>query len=83
MTPPKTQSETAFEAHHHRYGASTCGAPPVGLLSGSDLLHLQAFLSHEKLSTVAIYTHIGIARLKELHQAMHPTVAMGGTWVGA
>jgi integrase/recombinase XerD len=57
--------------HIWRHSAAT-----ALLEAGMDLRHLQAFLSHEKLSTVAIYTHVGIARLKELHQAMHPTAAL-------
>ena len=42
-----------------------------------DLRHLQAFLGHANLNTVAIYTQVGIKALKDLHQAMHPAAGIG------
>ena len=41
-----------------------------------DLRHLQAFLGHANLNTVAVYTQVGIKALKDLHQAMHPAASM-------
>ena len=41
-----------------------------------DLRHLQAFLGHANLNTVAVYTQVGIKTLKDLHQAMHPATGL-------
>ena len=41
-----------------------------------DLRHLQAFLGHANLNTVAVYTQVGIKALKDLHQAMHPAAVL-------
>ncbi len=43
-----------------------------------DLRHLQAFLGHANLNTVAVYTQEGIKALKDLHQAMHPAASAKG-----
>jgi len=51
--------------------------PTLALLeAGMDLRHLQAFLGHANLNTVAIYTQVGIKALKDLHQAMHPVAGL-------
>ena len=40
------------------------------------LRHLQVFLGHANLNTVAVYTQVGIKALKDLHQAMHPAASL-------
>lgn len=37
-----------------------------------DLRHLQTFLGHANLNTVAVCAQVGIKALKDLYQAMHP-----------
>ncbi|HEX9640933.1 MAG TPA: tyrosine-type recombinase/integrase, partial [Candidatus Krumholzibacteria bacterium] len=59
--------------HIWRHSAAT-----ALLEAGMDLRHLQAFLGHANLSTVSIYTQVGIKALKDLHQAMHPAAALPG-----
>jgi integrase/recombinase XerD len=59
--------------HIWRHSAAT-----ALLEAGMDLRHLQAFLGHANLSTVSIYTQVGIKALKDLHQAMHPAEALPG-----
>jgi integrase/recombinase XerD len=57
--------------HIWRHSAAT-----ALLEAGMDLRHLQAFLGHANLNTVAVYTQVGIKALKDLHQAMHPAASM-------
>ena len=40
--------------------------------AGADVRYLQALLGHTKLSTTAIYAHVSIAKLREVHQRTHP-----------
>src|SRR5690606_2272687 len=39
------------------------------LEGGADIRYVQAMLGHAQLSTTEIYTHVSIAKLKEVHQA--------------
>ncbi len=56
-----------FSPHSLRHSIAT------HLLSaGMDVRSLQAFLGHQKISTVALYTHLDIQRLKKGYQNFHP-----------
>ena len=46
------------------------------LNKGMDMRSLQAFLGHQKISTVALYTHLDIKRLKSGYQDFHPRSEM-------
>ncbi|GAC1541226.1 MAG: hypothetical protein NVS3B12_28660 [Acidimicrobiales bacterium] len=39
---------------------------------GADIRHIQEMLGHANLATTERYTHVAIARLKEVHDACHP-----------
>jgi len=47
------------------------------LEGGADVRALQEILGHAQLSTTAIYTHISIGRLQEVHRRTHPAF---GAW---
>jgi integrase/recombinase XerD len=42
------------------------------LENGADVRFIQQLLGHAELSTTAIYTHVSIRKLKEVHEATHP-----------
>jgi integrase/recombinase XerD len=42
------------------------------LENGADIRYIQAILGHSDLETTAIYTHVSIGKLKEVHAATHP-----------
>jgi integrase/recombinase XerD len=42
------------------------------LNNGADIRFIQAILGHAQLSTTEIYTHVSIAKLKEIHALTHP-----------
>jgi len=42
------------------------------LENGADVRFIQAILGHSDLETTAVYTHVAIGKLKEVHAATHP-----------
>ena len=40
--------------------------------NGADIRFIQAILGHAQLTTTEIYTHVTIAKLKEVHALTHP-----------
>ena len=39
---------------------------------GADIRFVQKMLGHEKLETTAVYTHVSIEQLREIHERSHP-----------
>jgi integrase/recombinase XerD len=44
---------------------------------GADVLSLQLFLGHSRLTTTQIYTHVSIQRLSQVHERTHPAKPNG------
>jgi len=42
------------------------------LENGCDVRYLQEMLGHANMETTALYTHVAITRLKEIHSRFHP-----------
>jgi hypothetical protein len=42
------------------------------LEGGADVRHIQEILGHAQLSTTALYTHLSIAQLQDVHRRTHP-----------
>jgi integrase/recombinase XerD len=47
------------------------------LTNGADIRFIQAILGHAQLTTTEIYTHVSIAKLKEVHALTHPAERSG------
>lgn len=59
--------ERNFSPHSLRHSIAT-----HLLNKGMDLRSLQAFLGHQSIATVALYTHLDVKRLKSSYQNFHP-----------
>ena len=53
--------------HLFRHTAAT-----LMLEGGADIRYIQALLGHVSLNTTQIYTHVTIAKLREVHEKTHP-----------
>ena len=42
------------------------------LEGGADVRHIQEILGHAELSTTALYTHLSIGQLQDVHRRTHP-----------
>jgi len=49
----------------------------VMLENGADIRFIQEMLGHVKLETTQIYTQVSIRKLKQIHEATHPSVKLG------
>ena len=47
------------------------------LEGGADVRMIQAMLGHASLETTALYTHVAIRTLKEVHERTHPGARLG------
>ena len=47
------------------------------LEGGADVRMVQAMLGHASLNTTALYTHVAIRALKEVHERTHPGARLG------
>jgi len=57
----------ARACHLFRHSAAT-----LMLEGGADVRYIQAMLGHTSLATTQIYTHVSIAKLREVHEKTHP-----------
>ena len=48
------------------------------LEGGADVRHIQEILGHAELSTTALYTHLSIGQLQQVHRRTHPARMPGG-----
>jgi integrase/recombinase XerD len=48
----------------------------VMLENGADIRYIQEMLGHARLDTTQGYTRVSITKLKEIHNATHPTAAL-------
>ena len=53
--------------HNFRHAMAT-----AMLENGADVRYVQEMLGHANLETTAIYTHVMVSKLKEVHEATHP-----------
>jgi integrase/recombinase XerD len=59
--------------HLFRHTAAT-----LMLENGADIRFIQAMLGHASLQTTQIYTQVSVSKLKEVHNATHPTTMQHG-----
>ena len=59
--------------HLFRHTAAT-----LMLEGGADVRYIQAMLGHVSLATTQIYTHVTIAKLREVHERTHPAGTRSG-----
>ena len=52
------------------------------LEGGADVRHIQEILGHAELSTTALYTHLSIGQLQQVHRRTHPARMPGVRRVG-
>lgn len=67
----KAELGKAGACHVLRHTAAT-----LMLENGADIRFIQALLGHATLSTTQVYTHVSIAKLKEIHAATHPAAKL-------
>jgi len=64
--------------HLFRHTAAT-----LMLENGADIRFIQELLGHAELTTTQIYTRVSIRKLKEIHQATHPSAKLASSRSGA
>lgn len=47
------------------------------LENGADIRYIQQMLGHSDIGTTRLYTHVSIAKLKEVHGKSHPAELEG------
>ena len=76
----KNRLSDMIKKHLHAAGVTKPGAAHLFrhamathmLTNGADIRFIQAILGHAQLTTTEIYTHVSIAKLKEVHALTHP-----------